>query len=116
MHAVEPALNANAGRFYFYREPSYEGWAIQPAIKINGGKVGDSVPGGYFYVDEAPGTYKISTSTEKEESVNVSIAPGQFRYIRFDTSMGVLIGHVSPSIIDPEQATDEIKKCHFTKG
>ena len=116
MHAAEPAVAASQGRFYFYRDPSFEGWAIQPAIKIDGAKVGDSVPGGYFYVDEPPGTYKITATTEKEEAVNVTIAAGQSRYIRFDISMGLLIGHVSPSIIDPEQAAVEIKKCHFTRG
>ena len=116
MHAVEPALSANEGRIYLYRQPSMGGLAVQPAIKINDVKVGDSVPGAYFYIDEPPGTYKISTATETEEAINATLAAGQSRYIRFDISMGVLIGHVSPSIIDPEQATVEIRKCHYTKG
>ena len=93
-----------------------EGAAIQPAIKVNGVKVGDAEPDGYFYVDEAPGTYTISTSTEKEESVEATLAAGQVRFIRFDISMGVFVGHVSPSIIDPEQGAKEIKSLHYTGG
>jgi hypothetical protein len=114
MHAAEPALTANEGRFYFYRPGGLEGCAVQPAIKIDEVKVGDAVPGGYFYVDEPAGTYKISATTETEESVQSSLTPGQSRYIRFDPSFGVLIGHMNPTIVDPEQGSIEIRKCHFS--
>jgi len=115
LHESEPVVAADQGRIYFYRTGSFlaGGLAVQPAIKVDGIKVGDAVPGGYFYIDKAAGTYKISTTTETEESVDMTMAPGQTRYIRFDISMGILIGHVSPSIIDPEQGAKEIKGCHY---
>lgn len=113
MHASEPVMATTEGRFYFYRPGGLEGWALQPAIKINEVKVGDAVPGGYFYVDEPAGTYKVSATTETEESVQVSLAAGQSRYIRFDPSMGILVGHMSPTIVDPEQASAQIKQCKY---
>jgi hypothetical protein len=116
LHASETAVSADAGRIYFYRQSPFlgSGAAVQPAIKLDNVKVGDAVPGGYFYVDKPAGTYKISTTTEKEESVDMTVAPGQTRYVRFDISMGVLIGHIAPTIVDPEQGAKEIAECHYT--
>lgn len=116
MHTQEPAVHADQGRIYFYRTVPFlaSGAAVQPAIKVDGVKVGDAVPGGYFYLDKPPGTYKISTATETEESIDLTLPAGDTRYVRFDISMGLLIGHVSPSIIDPQQGVKEIKDCHYT--
>jgi hypothetical protein len=116
MRATEPPPVSTVGRFYLYRSDSMAGAAVQPSIKINEVKVGDAVPGGYFYVDEAPGTYKISATTETEESISATIAAGQTRYIRFDISMGVFVGHVAPSIIDPDQGSVEIRTMHYIGG
>lgn len=113
MRATEPPPAPTDGRFYMYRANSMAGAAVQPSIKINDLKVGDFVPGGYFYVDEPPGTYKISATTETEEAITATLTAGQTRYIRFDISMGVLVGHVAPSIIDPDQGTIEIKSLHY---
>jgi hypothetical protein len=116
LHASEPTVSADSGRIYLYRTAPFLGGgaAVQPAIKVDGIKVGDAVPGGYFYIDKPAGTYKISTATETEESVNMTVAAGDTRYVRFDISMGLLIGHISPSIIDPQQGAQEIKECHYT--
>lgn len=114
MHASEPTLAADSGRIYFYRESSMLGAALQPAVKIDGTTIGDSVPGGYFYADRPAGTYKISTTTEKVEEINVPLAAGQTRYVRLHVGVGVFVGHVIPSLIDPDQGANEIKDCHYT--
>jgi hypothetical protein len=53
-HPNEPAVAADMGRIYFYRSSSIMGMAIEPAIKIDGTKVGESSRGDYFYVDRPP--------------------------------------------------------------
>lgn len=114
LHDGEPALAAGASRFYFYREDGFAGAALQPTIMINGESTGGRAkPGDYFYLDVPPGSYAISTETEKKEAVTATIAAGQSMYIRFNVSMGFLVGHVSPSIIDPQQAVTEIKDCDY---
>jgi hypothetical protein len=50
-----PPLSSDKGRIYFYRSNSMGGAAIQPNITLNGEKVGDSQPGGFFYVRSAIG-------------------------------------------------------------
>jgi hypothetical protein len=116
MHATEPTVAPNMGRIYMYRDGSMLGAAMQPAIKINGEKVGESVPGGYFYVDEAPGTYTITTTTEKEESVSVPVSAGQPVFVHFYVSVGVMVGHVIPEVMDPVKAATDIRSLHFNDG
>ena len=114
LHSSEPALAADMGRIYLYRESSLFGVTIQPSIKIDGQDTGgDSHSGDYFYIDRPAGTYIISTSTEKKEQVSVTVVAGQSLYVKFEVSMGFLVGHVSPSVVDPQVAEGEIKDCDY---
>ena len=113
LHANEPALASDSGRIYFYREGSMFGSAIQPSVDLNGSKVGEAVPGGYFYVDRPAGDYEVSTTTEKKEAVDLKLDAGQIRFVRFDVGMGVFVGHVIPSIIDPDEGAKEISDCSY---
>ncbi len=59
-----PTIPADQGRIYVYRSASMLGGAIQPSVMLNGEKVGDSKPGGFFFVDRAPGNFEVLTSSE----------------------------------------------------
>jgi hypothetical protein len=114
LHASEPALATGMARIYFYRDSGIMGVAIQPTIMIDGVSAGGRAkPGDYFYVDRPAGTYVVSTTTEKKEAVTLTLSAGQSMYVRMDVLPGFFVGHVAPSIIDPQQATDEIKDCDF---
>jgi hypothetical protein len=115
-HLAEPVVSPDMGRIYFYRVSGLLGFGLQPSIEIDGVKVGKSVTSRYIYVDRPPGTYTISTTTEKEETVSVPLVAGQTVYVRFDVSMGLFLGHVSPVIVDSATAADEIKDCHFVEA
>ena len=106
-------LAANTGRIYVYRT-NVLGAAIQPSVKLDGVTVGDAVPQGYFFVDRPPGSYKISTETEVDRTVSLTLEPGQVRYVRLDPSIGFFVGHISPVLVEQAQAQNEIKACHFT--
>jgi Protein of unknown function (DUF2846) len=112
-HAGEPAISSTAGRIYFYRESSLGGMMLEPAIKVDGNKVGESSSGDYFYVDMAPGTYTVSVSTEKDETTSVTVTAGQAVYVKTEVSMGFLVGHVSPEVVANDKAEAEIQDCHF---
>jgi hypothetical protein len=114
MHASEPAVASAAARIYFYRKSEMAGAAVQPSVKVNGAVVGDAVPGGYFFVDEPAGTYEISTTTEVKEAIKATVKPGDIRYVRLDIAMGFMVGHVSPTLVWPEQGASEITDCHYT--
>jgi hypothetical protein len=106
-------LAPNTGRIYIYRTSAL-GAAIQPSVKVDGMVVGDAVPQGYFYIDRPPGNYMISTETEVDRIVSLTLEPGQIRYVRLDPSFGFVVGHISPILVDTAKAQDEIKDCHYT--
>lgn len=111
-----PTLDGHLGRLYFLRSASILGAAIQPVIQLNGQIVGRSTPGGFFYVDEPPGTYTVITATEVEREITFDLAAGQTRYVRTAAGLGVLVGHVTPSLVWPETAEAEIQSLHYTGG
>jgi hypothetical protein len=106
-----PELKPESGRFYFYRSGSMVGAAMQPDVYLNDKVIGKAVPGGFFFVDMTPGSYQIRTSTEVKRTLSITLDPGQTRYVRFDVSMGFVVGHVSPILIDTQIAEKEIIDC-----
>lgn len=81
-------------RIYLYRTNSPFGSAIQPRVLLNGQKVGDSVPGGVFFCDVAPGTYTATVNTEVEKSAVISAVAGQNFYVRMDWGFGWIVARV----------------------
>jgi hypothetical protein len=112
LQASEPAVANSMGRIYIYRSSAL-GAAVQPSVKVDGVVVGKSTPEGYFYVDRPAGSYTISTSTEVERDLSVTLEPGEKRYVRLDVSIGFFVGHISPTLMDDAKGAAEIKGCHY---
>jgi hypothetical protein len=108
------AIPPDEGRIWFYRSSSPVGSAMQPSIMLNGGKVGDSVPGGFFYIDTQPGPYVVTTATETDYSVKFVLLAGQERFIRTSVSMGILVGRIAPELVDPDEARKDIANKSYT--
>jgi hypothetical protein len=108
-----PQLKADQGRIYFYRNSSLLGAAMQPNILLNGRVVGESKPGGFFYVDDAPGPKEVSSSTEVERKLTFTLDRGQTRYVRTAVGMGVMVGRVYPELVDPTAAEKELLETSY---
>jgi hypothetical protein len=80
---------------------------------LNGAKVGESKPGGFFYVDRAPGNYEVLLSTEVDRKVTFTLEPRQERYIRMTVSLGVIIYRVYPELVDPADGSKEIVEASY---
>lgn len=105
-----PPLTAEKGRIFFYR-PSAMGAAIQPAVKLDGNEVGTAKSRGFFYVDVAPGNHVVSTTTEVKRDLSLTVAANQTRYVRLGISMGFMVGHVYPELVDNAVGEKEIAEC-----
>jgi hypothetical protein len=112
-HKMIPAIPAGKGRIYFYRDASMMGGAIRPDIKLNGKAVGESLPGGFFFVDTAPGKYSVSTSTEVERTLEFTLAPAETKYVRTSITMGFFAGHVAPGLVSKEEAEKALVDLSF---
>jgi len=108
MASASPRLAGGLGRIYFYRSGIPVGIAVQPDILVNGAKVGNAVPNGFFYVDRPPGKYEISARTEGEEKVTVTVAAGEAKYVQFYLSPGIMLPHANLNPVTREKAEQEM--------
>lgn len=98
------------GRVFFYRTSIF-GATLQPAILVNGEKVGTSIAGGFFYVDRPAGNYTIHASNEKNRVLSLVLDPGAVYFVRFRAAFPA---SVYPELVDAETAKDEIANCNYT--
>jgi hypothetical protein len=103
---------AENGRIYIYRT-AVAGTAVQPAVKVNGEKVGNAVPNGFFYVDRPAGDYEITTETEVKRALTLKLEPGQTRYVKLNIGFGFFVGHVWPELVDNATGEKEIAKLRY---
>lgn len=111
-----PSIASEKGRIYFYREGSPFGGGIQPSIMLDGVKVGDSVPGGVFFVDVGPGNHTVTTETEVTRKLTFTLAAGQTRYVKSTVGLGVIVYRVVPELVDEKVGAEEIKSLAYTGG
>ena len=110
--SAAPKLDPADGRIYIYRVSAL-GAAVQPEVKVNGDVVGTAVPFGFLLVDRKPGAYEISTATEVERKLSLTLEKGQTRYVRLNVSIGFFVGHIYPELVDNEVGEKELQECRF---
>jgi len=114
MASTIPTLEADKGRIYFYRSASMMGAAIQPSIKLDGVQVGESKPGGFFFVDAKAGNHEVMCSTEVDKKLTFKLDKGEVKYVKTSISFGVLAGRVIPELASPAEAQKELPELSFT--
>lgn len=114
MVAAIPAIKPDAGRVYFYRSASFAGSGVQPTIKLDGTKVGDSRPGGFFYVDGIAGDHEVMCSTEVDNKLTFTLGEGEVKYVKTTVNWGLLIGRVVPQLVSEEEALKELPDLSYT--
>lgn len=90
-----PAIEAGNGRIYVY-QPEQAGGAsaAEPAILVDGRKVGRSKPGRFFFVDRPAGAHTLATALDKKAgraALPVPLEAGQTRYVRTDVVSGTQV-------------------------
>ncbi len=100
------------GRIWFYR-PSAFGAAVQPAVNLDGGSVGNAVPHGFFYVDTRPGSHEVSCTTEWTHKASVNVESNQDKYVRLEIMMGLFVGHIVPKEVPESKALKEMNDLHL---
>jgi hypothetical protein len=109
-----PSLAEDKGRIYFYRSSNPFGSAIQPSVMLNGEKVGESKPGGFFFVDRAPGNQEVNLTTEVEKKLTFTLEPRQEQYVRMSVGLGVIVYRVYPELVDKKTGEEELKGLSYT--
>ncbi len=113
MESSIPSLEAGKGRIYFYRSNAFIAAAIQPDVNLNDIVVGDSVPGGFFFVDRDPGNYVVALSTEVEKMLSFTLESGETRYVKLTAGFGVIVWRVYPELKGEIEAMKAIRKLKY---
>jgi hypothetical protein len=116
MQPYLPSIESGMGRIFFYRPAKMWGAAIRPKVWLNGEVIGESTPGGFFYVDNKPGDYQVSLTSEIEKSLTFTLDEGQTRYVRLSVGMGVVVYRVYPELKDTSEALPELKTLSYIGG
>lgn len=110
-----PALKADHGRVVFYRLAGYKGAVIRPSITLDGAAVGQSKPGGFFYVDAKPGSHVAGIGQEFNHKLTVVLASGEVKYVRTSITPGLGFP-VIPELVGADVATKELGELNYTGG
>lgn len=114
MAASIPTLRADKGRIYFFRSASMLGAALQPDVMLDGVKVGESKPGGFFFVDDTPGNHEVTTTTEVEKKLTFTLDKGETKYVKTSIGLGIVVGRVIPELVSASEAEAELPDLSFT--
>jgi hypothetical protein len=109
-----PKLSADQGRVYFYRVDALTGGGMTAPVKLDGIVVGDSLPGGYFYVDAAPGKHEVSAATRVTRKLNFVLEAGETKYLRTRAQFEEKVGRIVPELVSAEEARRELPALNFT--
>lgn len=113
MQSKMPNVKSGEGRIYVYRDSSF-GAAIVPAVYVNGEEVGRSLLNSFFYVDRAPGEYKVSSTTEVEKSVSLALAAGESKFVRVSIGMGLFAGRPNFELVNEAGARTALQSLSYS--
>lgn len=109
-----PAPNPGSGRIFIYRTDIL-GSISEPPVRINGDEAGTARVRGFFYVDLAPGRYRLDTGSKDENVVRVALAAGQVVYVRLEFSADPFGINLDPALVDADTAQRQIADCRLTR-
>lgn len=110
-----PRLGADQGRVYFYRVDAFTGGGMSATIRLDGAAVGDSVSGGYFFVDADAGSHQASASTKAvTKRLDFNLERGETKYVRTKAQFDGKIGRVVPELVSADVARKELPSLDFT--
>jgi len=112
--AAMPKLSPDQGRVYFYRVDAFTGGGMSAPLKLDGVVVGDSLPGGYFFVDAAAGKHEASATTRVTRKLNFVLEPGETKYVRTRAQFEEKVGRIVPELVSAEEARRELPALNFT--
>jgi hypothetical protein len=120
-----PAIPAGDFRLCIYREYEPFETLARPYVRINGGIVGISDPGGAFHRDLPPGTYHVTVDTvghDVNQFADVTAATGQTVYIQVESSrlwesdLNYTANTFYTRVISPGNAETKLAAARFCGG
>ena len=112
-----PALAPGEGRLFFYRANAAFGSGMRPDIVVCGRKVGQSAPGGMFYVDLPAGPCELSIPAivfKGQTKLKVKIGRPEVQYLRTAIGSAGFDGFTNVEVVPAAIATAEMQGLALT--
>ena len=104
-------LPADKGVVYIYRQSSFVGGGVYGTVKANDAPVTRIKNGGYYPYVAAPGPVHFSVTTEATNTADVTVKPGEEKYLKTTVGMGFFIGHLYLTEVSSQLGEQEIGEC-----
>jgi hypothetical protein len=123
--AAVPAVPAGKARIWMYREYEPNETLARPYIRLNGGVIAVSEPGGSLYRDVAPGPYSITVDTvglDVHQFADISLAAGQTVFIKIESAalwesdLNYRADTFYTRLIPPQTAEADLARSRFYGG
>jgi hypothetical protein len=99
----------NHALIYVYRHKQFAGSGLEPSVYLDETQVARMDNGRFFVIKVQPGKHTIR-SNDKQSGVEMDLAAGKTYYIKVEIAAGFMKGHGRLLLMQPEQATYEVKK------
>lgn len=104
------AIQPQDAVIYVYRPYRFGGSLLHPVVTC--GSLRAAVgPGGYHAFVVKPGTVRCRASTDREDQVELDIAPGSVNYVQEEIGWGVWVGHPHLYPMDADRAQNDVQSC-----
>lgn len=101
--------NASYALIYVYRHKQFAGSGLEPSVYLDEKQMARMDNGRFFVMKVAPGKHTVR-SNDKQSGVEADFVAGKTYYIKVEIVAGFMKGHGRLLMMQPEQATYEVKK------
>ena len=99
---------------YVYRNETM-GAALKKSVTINGRMAGATAADTYFWFEVKPGTYKIVSDNNLDNTITVQARAGKNYFIWQEMKMGLLVGGTKLSVVDEQTGRNAVLTCKLVK-
>jgi hypothetical protein len=108
-----PPVPEHCGRIYFFRTSSM-GTLVHPEVSLNGEVVGKSVPGGFFFVDEAAGDYEVGIAGAWKPKWKLHVDERQTSYVETFIQFEVIDSYPVARLVDSAAGDAAVHGLQYT--
>lgn len=101
--------SATHALIYVYRHKQFAGSGLEPSVYLDEKQMARMDNGRFFVIKVAPGKHTIR-SNDKQSGIEMELVAGKSYYVKIEIATGFWKGHGRLLLMQPEQATYEVKK------
>ena len=99
---------------YVYRNETM-GAALSKSVTINGRMAGTTAADTYFWFHVKPGTYKIVSDNNLDNTISVKAKAGKNYFVWQEMKMGLFVGGTKLSLVDEKRGRNGVLECKLIK-